>query len=208
MDGTLVDSHLLVEHVLSMFAEKYCLDFEEVKALAHGMQAIDMTRHYLGDTQEAITVAEYLERYEEEHVEGIVAMPGARALLKALPQERVAMVTSAGRTLASRRMNAAGLDTPAVAVCAEDAQPGKPNPLCYEMGAHRLGVEVSRCLVIEDAVTGIRAGLAAGAVVFNVGPVPELTNERLFNITGLEDITVDDTGESLVLTYSVRDGKT
>lgn len=66
------------------------------------------------------------------------------------------------RTLAGNWMSAADLPIPTATVCAEDAQPEKSNPLCCELGAHRRGVEESRCLVIEAAITGIKAGLTAG----------------------------------------------
>jgi len=42
---------------------------------------------------------------------------------------------------------------------------GKPSPECYLLGAKRLGVDPTKCLVFEDAVAGILAGEAAGADV-------------------------------------------
>lgn len=37
------------------------------------------------------------------------------------------------------------------------------------MGAKKLNVDVKRCLVVEDAPSGARSGLAAGAKVLAVG---------------------------------------
>ena len=42
---------------------------------------------------------------------------------------------------------------------------GKPDPEPYLKGAARLGVPAPKCLVVEDAPAGIRAGKAAGALV-------------------------------------------
>ncbi|MBJ7449524.1 MAG: HAD family phosphatase [Parachlamydiales bacterium] len=45
---------------------------------------------------------------------------------------------------------------------------GKPSPDIYLHAAKQLGVEPSRCLVIEDSATGISAGLAAGMTVIGI----------------------------------------
>jgi sugar-phosphatase len=165
------------------------------------MQTIDLVRHYLGDTDAARQEAKMLERYEEEHVEGIVATPGAAALLRSLPPHQVALVTSAGQKLARNRMNAAGLQLPTTAVFAEDANPGKPNPFCYQLGAKRLGLDAKDCVVIEDARAGIEAGLAAGAIVLNVGPRHPEQSARVIDIASLEDLTIEVIGDSLNIGY-------
>lgn len=172
MDGTLVDSRALVEDVLRAFCARHGLDPAEVIAYSHGMQSVDMTRHYLGDTALARSEAAAIERYETTHVDGIVAMPGAARLLQALPATAWALVTSAGRTLAANRMRAAGLALPPLVVSADDVHPGKPAPDAYLLAARRLGVDPARCIVLEDAVAGVTAGLAAGARVIHVGPEP------------------------------------
>lgn len=43
---------------------------------------------------------------------------------------------------------------------------GKPNPEGYLLAASRLGMNPSRCIVVEDSLQGIRAGTAAGATVW------------------------------------------
>ena len=42
----------------------------------------------------------------------------------------------------------------------------KPAPDVYLAAAAALGVDPKRCAVVEDSVTGVRAGVAAGATVF------------------------------------------
>lgn len=42
----------------------------------------------------------------------------------------------------------------------------KPFPDVYLAGAQALGVDATRCLVIEDSPVGVRAGVAAGATVW------------------------------------------
>lgn len=46
----------------------------------------------------------------------------------------------------------------------------KPYPDVYEAAAVALGVPAGRCAVVEDSITGVRAGVAAGATVYAYAP--------------------------------------
>ncbi|MEP6826046.1 MAG: HAD family phosphatase, partial [Ramlibacter sp.] len=46
----------------------------------------------------------------------------------------------------------------------------KPAPDVYLAAAAALGVDPKRCAVVEDTVTGVTAGVAAGATVFGYSP--------------------------------------
>ncbi|MEP6964966.1 MAG: HAD-IA family hydrolase, partial [Polaromonas sp.] len=48
----------------------------------------------------------------------------------------------------------------------------KPAPDVYLAAAAHLGAAGARCLVIEDTVTGVTAGVAAGATVWAYCPLP------------------------------------
>ena len=79
--------------------------------------------------------------------------------------DRWAIVTSAPRALALRRIAAAGLPVPPVLVTADDVLHGKPAPDGFLLAAARLGQRAQDCLVFEDAPAGIAAAEAAGASV-------------------------------------------
>jgi len=49
-----------------------------------------------------------------------------------------------------------------------DVTQHKPNPEVYLKSAKRLGVSPERCVVFEDSVSGVKAGLAAGMKVVGV----------------------------------------
>jgi HAD superfamily hydrolase (TIGR01509 family) len=49
---------------------------------------------------------------------------------------------------------------------ADDVAHGKPDPAVFLFAAASMGVEPYRCAVIEDSVSGVEAGLAAGMTVF------------------------------------------
>lgn len=173
MDGTLVDSVVVVEAVWSELAGEHDLDLDALLAYAHGRPAREIVAHFLPDLDgaaQADVVAD-LTRREEQRTDGVVATPGAAALLDAagaagLP---VALVTSAPPTLAEGRMAAAGLAVPEVRVTADDVAQGKPDPEGYRAAARRLGFDPERTVVVEDADAGAEAGDRAGAFVLTVG---------------------------------------
>ena len=100
------------------------------------------------------------------------AVPGAReAVAAASSQMPVAIVTSSNRQtldLVCEQLQLTGLLT--TTVCAEDCRESKPSPQPFIFAAERLNVAPERCLIFEDSVAGVRAGLAAGAAVIAVGP--------------------------------------
>lgn len=177
MDGTLVDSTAVVEQVWGEFAGRYGLDIAEILRTSHGIQAADTVRRFAPAGADVVALTEELGAMERVRTAGIVAVPGAAALLLSLPAEAVALVTSADRILADIRMDAAGLAMPAAAVTAEMVTRGKPHPEGYLTAARLLGVEPAGAVVFEDAPAGIAAGVAAGirtvAVGPNTGPLPD-----------------------------------
>jgi sugar-phosphatase len=55
-------------------------------------------------------------------------------------------------------------------VCGDDVELGKPAPDPYLLGASRLGLLPSQCVVFEDAVAGVTSARAAGVgVVVGIG---------------------------------------
>ncbi|AZF32944.1 Putative phosphatase YfbT [Pseudomonas sp. R4-35-07] len=168
MDGTLLNSIAAAERVWSRWAERHGLDVQAFLTTIHGARAIDtITRQALPGVDPEAEAA-WITEAELNDVEGVVALAGAVAFLNRLPADQWALVTSAPKALALRRMQAAGIAMPAVMVTAEDVASGKPDPACYVLGAQRLGVPVQDCLVFEDATVGIRAAEAAGADVMVV----------------------------------------
>lgn len=168
MDGTLLNSIAAAERVWAAWARRHGLDVEAFLGTIHGVRAIDTINRQALPGVDAQAEARGITEAEIEDVEGVLAIPGAVAFLQSLPAHCWAVVTSAPKALALRRMHAAGLVPPAVMITAEDVASGKPDPACYLLGAQRLGVPIGECLVFEDAPVGIRAGEAAGADVLVV----------------------------------------
>ena len=110
----------------------------------------------------------WLDAAELADREALSGVPGAKALVTALPRDRWAIVTSCGRDLARLRLGSAGVPMPDVMIVAEDAKRGKPAPDGYLFGAERLGYAPSDCIVFEDAPAGVASARAAGARVVGV----------------------------------------
>lgn len=164
LDGVLVDSTPAVARVWAGWAQEHGFDPDEVVRQAHGRPSISTIRELLPNGDHAAEDRE-VERREIADVDGVIPLPGAMELLRALPVAGWAIVTSCTRPLAGVRIAAAGLPLPKRLVTSTDVRRGKPDPEPYLTGARILGVDVADCVVIEDAPAGIRAGKAAGARV-------------------------------------------
>jgi sugar-phosphatase len=167
LDGVLVDSTRSVERHWRAWAQLKGLDPEKIMAIAHGVRAIEVIRQVAPNLDAAAEVRE-IEAREVTDRDGVVAMPGAAALLASIPEEQWGVVTSGTRHLASGRLRLMGLPVPKALVTADDVANGKPHPEPYLKGAELLGVSPTDCLVIEDAPAGIQSARAGGMKVLGI----------------------------------------
>ncbi|WP_029947083.1 HAD-IA family hydrolase [Leifsonia aquatica] len=194
MDGTLVDSTPVVEHVWGEFSAAHGLDASAVLDYAHGRPAPATVAHFLPQysAEERERMTDHLLQEEVTRTDGIVEIPGAVALIAALVDAGapVALVTSAPLPLAVARMEAAGVPLPAVVVTPADVEHGKPAPDPYLLGARRLGVPIGECVVFEDVEAGLRAGIDAGARTVVVGSYASPLTEGLTRLPDHRGVTV------------------
>jgi len=165
MDGTLLSSIACAERVWARWAGRHGVDVASFLPTIHGKRAVDTVRQLGLPGVDAVAEAAVIQAEEMVDVDGIEQIAGVAAFVGALPADRWAVVTSAPRELALRRIAAAGLPAPPLMVAAEDVGQGKPAPDCFLLAASRLGVSARDCLVFEDAPAGIAAASAAGASV-------------------------------------------
>ncbi|WP_298959331.1 HAD-IA family hydrolase [uncultured Roseibium sp.] len=169
MDGTLLDSRVVIERILTEWAVANQVDPDALLAVSHGRRTIDTLKDFANAGTDCEAEAAKIESAETADVRGIIPVPGAVELLSRLPPKRWAIVTSAGRDLAIKRLSAAGLPIPEVLVTAEDIEHGKPDPSGYHLAAKKLSTTTDQCLVFEDAPAGIQAGMNAGSDVIAIG---------------------------------------
>ena len=193
-DGVLVDSTAVVAAQYTRWAREHGLDAEALVNFAHGVRTIEVVRRWTPH----LDAEEETRRIEEREAldPAVVVMPGALSLLQSIPPGRWGIVTSGGRLLASTRIRVLRLPEPAVLVTADDVSRGKPDPEPYRKGAEQLGCKPADCVVIEDALAGIRSAHAAGAKVISLPTTYSLEElkEADYVVAGLERIRVNADG--------------
>jgi sugar-phosphatase len=212
LDGVLVDSTACVERHWRMWAARHGLDSEHILSISHGKRTIDTLRAVASHLDLDLEAeARRLEEKEARDLEGIVAVPGAIALVSALLPNHWAIVTSATRAMATARLRATGIPIPRAFITAEQVGQGKPHPEGYLKAAALLGVAPPDCLVIEDAPPGIQAARAGGIRV--LGLTTTFLEEKLFEAdllaSDLRDVHLAalSNGNYLTLRISTNDAK-
>jgi HAD superfamily hydrolase (TIGR01509 family) len=171
-DGVLIDSEVISARMLI------------AELAGYGVQ-IDMafvTRQFLGRSYPTVLrevrnsfgvtlpdhfEADYRARLLASFERDLVVMPGAPDVLAAMPVPYCLATSSSPERLAMS-LALVGLDKAFAgrAFTASEVAHGKPAPDLFLHAARRMGANPARCLVIEDSLTGIRAGLAAGMTVW------------------------------------------
>jgi sugar-phosphatase len=200
-DGVLVDSHEASRQGWQQWAIEYAPHFDWDTPENAGVRAEDKVR--------SLVAAELFEKannrineLEQNTAHLTEALPGALDLLSSLKAGTWTVCTSANANLGRARLLAAGLPVPAELVTGDDVQNGKPFPDPYLLGAKRLGFEPEDCVVFEDAIAGVEAGIESGA-----GLVIGVTEKALHSaadivIRDLSGITFD--GETLFIPDKAR----
>ncbi len=173
MDGVLVDSepaHLEVtRESLRHFGLPLPND-EDWEAIFFGRPDRDglgewfLLHQLTGDIE--TVMADKLARFASRFAELVTPFEDGQWLARELGRHGLplALVTGARRdeaNLVLERFDLGGVF--AVSISSDESVTGKPDPTPYLMGAEALGVAASACVVIEDAVPGLRAAEAAGA---------------------------------------------
>lgn len=188
LDGVLVDSRECVERTWRGWAARHGLNADTIIGVAHGRPTRDTVRliaPHLNVEEESAA----LEPREAMATEGIHEISGARELLKSLPADSWAVVTSGTRAIAEFRLKLTGLPVPRVLICADEIKKGKPDPEGYLTAAAKLCRSTRECIVIEDAPLGIEAARAAGVRVIAIATT--YPRERLTGADAIADRLTD-----------------
>ena len=204
MDGTLLSSIAAAERVWAAWAGRHGLDVATFLPTIHGVRAEDTIRRQNLEGIDIDSEVAWVQQGEIDDVEGVHAIDGIVDFLNALPDDKWAIVTSATKELATRRLKAAGIGIPRHIITAEDVTRGKPAPDCFLLAAERLGVAARDCLIFEDAPAGIAAAEAAGADVMVITATHGHPLETPHQTTGsYTDITIG-IGDDGLLTVERR----
>lgn len=203
-DGVLVSSLGSVQRCWRQWAKIYEIPGAETYDIPHGVPA----RQIIADLRPDVDQAEALRVIEELEIEDVGdlrVLPGVADLLQSLPPERWSIVTSCTRRLLEARLRAAGLPEPPNVVTADSVTKGKPDPEPYRRGAELLGFAPEECIVVEDAPSGVAAGIGAGCRVLAVlssTPADEL-KAATWIAESLDGVTASSSPDGLALTLPV-----
>lgn len=166
-DGVLVDSYYAYRGIWKSWSDRHGLDADTVWRATHGRRLAD-TITDVAPHLDPGTENEALKRLIATQDAKFPLFPGVPDLLKRLPTDAWAVVTSGRAEAVTQRLRAGGSATPSVLVDGSDVSRGKPYPDGFLLAAERLTARPAECLVVEDAPAGIEAGRAAGMSVLAI----------------------------------------
>ena len=179
-DGVLVDSEPITHHVLRamLAARGWAMTPEECMDIFLGNAVKDKKDLIEQRTGQPLTEA-WMEQFRAERnamlERDLLAIPNIHAAVQALHTAlggQIACASGADRFKVELQLQKVDL-MPYFAgriFSGHEMPRSKPFPDVYLAAAAALGVEPTRCAVVEDTVTGVTAGVAAGATVFGYSP--------------------------------------
>ena len=175
-DGVLVDSEPITNGVLhTMLVERgwnltaqACWDL----FVGHTVRSRrDLIEQHTGQPWSEDWLLEFMRRRNlalQTELKVIDGVHDAVAHVHRLSQGRLAVASGADRQKVEMMLAQVGL-LPYFEGCVfsgHEMPRSKPHPDVYLAAAQHLAVNPARCLVVEDTVTGVQAGVAAGATVW------------------------------------------
>jgi len=191
MDGVVVDNITYHFDAWRQFASRYgfSLSDEELTRYVNGRVAKEVLEYLFNQELTPEEVHRYTEEketaYRDLYRPHLKPTEGLLPFLQMLQANRipVAVATSAPYTNIDFTLGGTGTGPYfREIVDARHVKRGKPDPEIYLQAADRLSMPPAQCIVIEDALLGVQAGLAAGMKVIGITTThtaDELSNTHL-----------------------------
>jgi HAD superfamily hydrolase (TIGR01509 family) len=178
MDGTLVDSEgFWWDAEVEVFKDLGHVLDEAWRDVVVGGPMTRSAGFLIEVTGADIAVAELTvllnEKFEERIGSGVPLMPGAARLLTELAAHEVptALVSASHRRIIDQVLVSLGPENFGLSIAGDEVTRTKPHPDPYLLAASGLGVDPTRCVVVEDTATGVASAEAAGCRVVAVPSV-------------------------------------
>jgi len=177
MDGVIVDSNPVHVIALHAFSKKYGKSFseEEMKKHLFGRRNAEWLPYFFDRELSAKEVdelgGEKEAMFRELYADTIEPLAGLPSFLESLKSEGIPCIigTSAPPENAEFVLEKTGLGSYFSQILdARFVEIGKPHPDIYLKCAKAAGFPPSQCIVFEDALAGVAAGVAAGCKVVGV----------------------------------------
>ncbi|MFH2133223.1 MAG: HAD family hydrolase [bacterium] len=171
-DGVLVDSEPIANRILAEELTRIGLPTTLEESIQRYMgksdtDCLQMIADQLGRVPPPALLENYLSRTEEAFAQDLKPVDGIHEALTRLPYAKC--VGSSGSHAKIRSsLRQTGLESffKEQIFSAADVERGKPHPDLFLYAADKMGASPGNCIVIEDAVPGVRAAVAAGMTVF------------------------------------------
>ena len=200
MDGTLIDSEpLWLKAEIEVMAEVGCHWDEQDQINCLGGPA-ERTERYMQERSQNIKPYGYFINRLHEVMRARITnelelIPNALSLLKECKDAgiKTALVTASSRDLMTIVLKRFPPGTFDVVVSGDDVEKSKPDPAPYLLAAKQLSVDILKCLVLEDSLTGVQSGLSSGAKVIGIPHLVQMSEHpNLRVISSLDEITLSD----------------
>ena len=179
-DGVLVDSESITNGVLRDMLEErgWKLSAQECMQRFIGKAVKDEAALIEAHTGQPLT-EDWMVRFRERRNAGLTRdlkpIPDAVeavAKIHSVFESRIACASGADRFKVELQLQKCGLMPyfKGRIFSGHEMPRSKPFPDVYLAAAAALGIQPARCAVVEDTVTGVAAGVAAGATVFGYSP--------------------------------------
>jgi HAD superfamily hydrolase (TIGR01509 family) len=200
MDGTLIDSEpLWLKAEIEVMAEVGCHWDEQDQINCLGGPA-ERTERYMQERSQNIKPYGYFINRLHEVMRARITneldlIPNALSLLRECKDAgiKTALVTASSRDLMTIVLKRFPPGTFDVVVSGDDVEKSKPDPAPYLLAAKQLSVDILKCLVLEDSLTGVQSGLSSGAKVIGIPHLVQMSEHpNLRVISSLDEITLSD----------------
>ncbi|MAE51703.1 MAG: hydrolase [Micavibrio sp.] len=174
-DGTLIDSEMLYNTVISdllceagldMYTPGLCLErftgltLSAIRAQAEQAHNMDLSSHLAAET--------YVRRAQQQMDVALSAIAGADVLIaRAKERGKICVASNGERSSVLKSLKLTSLydyfETGESQIFTKvQVENAKPAPDLFLFAADKMQVQTKDCVVVEDSVAGVQAGLAAG----------------------------------------------
>ncbi|MEX0953450.1 MAG: beta-phosphoglucomutase [Nitriliruptoraceae bacterium] len=199
LDGVVTDTAELHFHAWARLAADEGLAFErDANERLRGLSRADSLRAILGDREVTPMAFERMLDDKNRHyvtslagLSGADLLPGAAALVADARTRGWRLAIGSSSRNAPEVLRRLGLFDAFDAIAdGNTVTVAKPAPDVFLAAARMLGVDPERCVVVEDAASGVDAGLAAGMAVVGTGP-PDRVGHAHVCVATTADVDLD-----------------
>ena len=170
-DGVIADTEPQYDLYMNSIGEKYQLGINNFAHVVKGVPTMDIIKKHFSHftEEEQKTIVADLSAFELKM--DFPEVKGAISFIELLKSNnyKVGLVTSSSSLKMQRTLEILKIsDSFDTIVTSNRITIGKPNPMCYLLAATDLELEPTECLVFEDSLHGVNAGISANMKVIGV----------------------------------------